>query len=211
MVELIIATNTALRIQKRNTLLGSRRDVIVLDDMTARITHLEEYAYPSLFSLETPVVHAKFLLETSSMELTKDLLQTLVASPTQFVLEERTVGSPVVKLIEKAGGVIYEEKEFKTPPKPNTIFGVTSAITAGAKKDRWIAYQRARADHAPEALIGILYWKLRQLLESPMDKNSEKNASYKALYKALMHVQRDAWQRGFPLDLAIEKVILGSQ
>ena len=82
---------------------------------------------------------------------------------------------------------------------------MTNALTAPNKKDRWLAYQASRQEHSAEALIGILYWKLRQLVESGSNKKH-----FLDLYKALMLAQKDSWQKGFELDLAIEKVILES-
>lgn len=208
MIELIIGTDTDLRAKKRSSILHNAIDVVVLDDMTGSVARLEHYAYPSLFSIGAPVVHAKFLLETSSSELTKELLKTLIGSPTLFILEEHAVIAATVKLIEKEGGIIHQATPIKQVAKPNTIFGVTNAITASSKKERWLAYQKASTEHAPEALIGVLYWKLRQLIETPTEKNSAKNTQYKELYRALMHAQKEAWQKGFPLSLAIEKVLI---
>lgn len=205
MIEVIISADLASRTKKRHELLATYRgEIISLDDMTASITSLEGYAYPSLFSIEMPIVHGVYVLEEHGDLLTKQLLGILVASPTIFLFEEKSLPTAVIKSIEKEGGIIHHFKEVKATPKQSTIFAVTNALTAPNKKDRWLAYQKATQEHAAEALIGILYWKLRQLIEVP----GASTARYKALYRALMDAHKQSWQRGTPLSMAIEKIIL---
>lgn len=205
MIEVIVGLDKDLRSKKRDEIL--RRfsgEIILLDDLDNSLTNLEAYIYPSLFSLNPPIVRATYLIEGGEAELTKELLKKTISSPTIFILEERTISSPLVKTIEKEGGLVHQIKEGKKAPKINTIFGVVEAITAQSKKDRWLAFQKAKKEHAPEALIGILYWKLRQLIEKPGKDGPE----YKNIYKNLIRAHKEAWQKGFPLELAIEKVIL---
>jgi hypothetical protein len=202
MLQLIIGTDTDKRIQKRNSIFAElKSEVIVLDDVNTTNENLEEYIYPSLFSIGTPVVHGRFILENGPI-INKDLIQKLVSSPTIFVLEEFSIPTPLLKSFEKEGAIIHQ---YKTLPSTqiNTIFEVTNAITAQSKKDRWLAWQKAKIDNSAEALIGILYWKLKQLI----DKNP-KDINIKKIYQSLMLAQKNAWQRGTPLDLSIEKVIL---
>jgi hypothetical protein len=208
MIQIIIGADVETRIKKRNNLLlkispTGGDDVIFLDDMSADIALLERYAFPSLFSISSPVVYARYLLEQYQDQLTKELLKTLVASPTFFLLEERSVPAVFLKNLEKAGAIIHLDKPVKSLPKQTTIFNVTNAITSKSKKDRWLSYRKALEEHPVEAIIGILYWKLRQLIEG-----SPKNQDFKIMYSAFMKAHKTAWQKGFPLELAIEKVIL---
>lgn len=203
MLTIIISTNPESRIKKRETLLPKAKEgAVFLDDTTADIRSLEQYAFPSLFSRTLPSVHAKYLIEESRDQVTPELLTTLISSPTFFLLEERTLAAALLKTLEKAGAIIHHDKEVK-PKATSTIFAVTGALTAGNKKDRWLSYRNALREHAVEALLGILYWKLRALIES-----APKKEEYKTLYRAFMIAQKEAWQKGFPLELALEKVIL---
>lgn len=208
MLYIIVSSDSETRIKKRASIFSELTgEPISIDDATSSLVGLEEYIYPSLFSIGVPVVHGKYLIGEYAADLTKELLQKLVASPTVFVLEEQAISTPLIKTIEKEGATVYREDAVKQLPKPNTIFGVTNAITAPHKKDRWLAYISAKNEHAPEALIGILYWKLRDLIE----KAGTKNSFYKTMYTKLIHAHKDAWQKGFPLSLAIEKVILENE
>jgi hypothetical protein len=59
--------------------------------------------------------------------------------------------------------------------------------------------------HAPEAILGILYWKLRDLI------TKGRNAvQYQEQYRALLSAHAKAWEQGVPIALAIEKVILST-
>ena len=206
MIEVIVSANKEWRNkQKEKTLSKNIGEVIYLDDSKATIFDLKEYAFPSLFSLGTPIVASSFLLDEYQKDLSTNLLKTLLSSPTLFIFEEIALPKSVIKLLEKEGAIVYEQTEERKTPTPNTIFSVTHDLTAPHKKDRRLAYQASRQEHSAEALIGILYWKLRQLVESGSNKKH-----FLDLYKALMLAQKDSWQKGFELDLAIEKVILES-
>ncbi len=208
MLTVIIGGDSEARTNKREDILKQHSaEVVALDDMMSSISELEQYLYPSLFSVVVPVIHGKYLLEEYAEQLTKELLQKLVISQTVFILEERALAAAFIKTIEKEGGTVFHDKGSKQVARPNTIFGVTAAITATSKKDRWLAYRAARSEHAPEALIGILYWKLRDLIE----KSGARGAAYKMIYTKLMKAHKRAWQKGFVLDVAIEKVVLESQ
>jgi hypothetical protein len=206
MIEVIVSANKEWRNkQKEKSLQKNKGEIIYLDDTKANILDLKEYAFPSLFSIGTPMVFSSFLLDEYQKDLSTNLLKTLLSSPTLFIFEEISLPRSVIKTLEKEGAIVFEQKEEKKAPKANTIFAVTNALTAPNKKDRWLSYQASRQEHSAEALIGILYWKLRQLI----DNNSNKK-HFLELYRSLMLAQKESWQKGFSLDLAIEKVILES-
>jgi hypothetical protein len=202
MLQIIIGTDTNKRIQKRNSIFSELKcEIITLDDVAATIETLEGYIYPSLFSIEPSVVHGKFLLQKTP-NINRELVKKFVSSPTFFILEEISIASPLLKILEKEGTIVHQHK-LDTFTKVNTIFEITNVLTTKNKKDRWLAYQKSILEHSPEALIGILYWKLKQLI----DKNP-KNNDFKIIYQSLMQAQKSAWQKSTPLTLAIEKVIL---
>ncbi len=205
MIQVIVGANKQWRVDQGKLLLkGNKGEVIYLDDTSSSLLDLKQYAFPSLFSIGTPSVYCSYLLEEYQREINTEILKNLIASPTLFIFEEISLPKPVIKALEKEGALVVSQKEEKKPAKPSTIFNVTNALTAQNKKDRWLAYQSSREEHSAEALIGILYWKLRQLI----DKNTSEKESFKKLYMAFMTAHKDSWQKGLPLDLAIEKVIL---
>ena len=207
MLQIIINLNVDVRKKQRDLLLNKNtnvlEDIFFLDDMNSDVTALQRYAFPSLFSASVPVVHARFLLEKNSDLLTKELLETLVNSPTFFLLEESSLSTPFLKNLEKSGVIVHNEKPIKSIAKQTTIFNVTNVITSQSKKDKWLSYQKALEEHPVEAIMGILYWKLRSLID-----NSPKNETLKDMYSSFMKAHKTAWQKGFPLELAIERAIL---
>lgn len=178
-------------------------EVLRYDDTYGTLTDLEQYLYPSLFSIAPPVIHIKFMLEASTV-IENTFLKKLMASPTLFLFEEMALPSPLVTLFKKVGAVIHTEGDIKKVPKGADIFGATLALTATDKKSRWMAYRKALANHPIEAVIGILYWKIRDLAtKNPKEKNR-----YNALYKKMLTAHARAWETGAPLELMIEKVLL---
>lgn len=205
MIEVIFGVDKNFRNSKKQELKSKYKgERIVLDDMTSTLSDLKQYLYPSLFSLSLPVVEASYLVEEYGTEVSIELIKMLASSPTVFILEERSIASPILKIFEKGGAIMHAKKESKSLEIKSNIFSVTNALTATNKKDRWLSYQNARKDHPAEALIGILYWKLRDLI----DKSGGKKNEYQEIYRKLIIAHKSAWQKGFPLDMAIEKVIL---
>ena len=205
MLFLIVADQQPFRHTHIKTILNplGESEVLTYDDTYGVLADLERYLYPSLFSIAAPVIHIKFMLGGSeAIEAT--LLKKLLASPTVFVFEEMTLPSPVITLFKKAGAVIHTADKIKKESNSPDIFGVTRALTAPDKKSRWIAYRNALEDHPIEAIIGILYWKIRDLAA----KNQKEKDRYHALYKKLLTAHAQAWETGAPLALMIEKVVL---
>ena len=207
MLLLVISPKQPLRKKVIETFLAdmSQVEVTHIDDSMMTLSDLEEYAYPSLFSVTIPVISTLFLLQEGKWE--SAVLPKLVASPTLFILQEMSMKVTDKKLFEKAGAKILlhdEGKELKEK-KFSPVFNIASVIcTAPDKKSRWLALTEGLQTESAEALIGIIYWKLRQLIASDAKKTSD----YKKLYQAFMSAHSDAWQKGTVLALGMEKVIL---
>lgn len=179
-------------------------DTIILDDTVATLSDIEGYMYPSLFTVTNPIVHSKFLIEGGDIDAI--FIKKCVASPTIFIFEEFAIPASSVTILKKHGAIVsIEDKKNteKTFSKKPDLFAVTGALTAPSKKDRWLIYQAALQEHPPEALLGILYWKVRDLVIKGRDAQK-----WKVVYSKLLNAHAHAWQNGSPLALAIEKVIL---
>jgi hypothetical protein len=168
------------------------------------VADLEQYLYPSLFSIAPPVVHLKFILGSDTESLNTPFLKKLLASPTVFIFEEMALSTPTLSLFKKTGAILHLEKKAPAVKKEGDIFAVTKALTASDKKSRWLAYRTAIAEHPIEAIVGILYWKIRDLA----NKSPSKKEEYLSLYGRLLAAHAKAWESGVPLELMIEKVLL---
>jgi hypothetical protein len=176
-------------------------EIIRIDDTTMRVADLEQFLFPSLFSIHAPVIHAQFFLEAG--EIDTKFIKKLSASPTVFIFEEFSLPTTLITKLKSEGAILQSIKTNKEKKQPTDIFAVTGALTGKDKKSRWLAYRSALAQQPVEAILGILYWKLRTLASK-----EKSEGEYTRLYKTMLHAHAHAWKKGIPLALAIEKVIL---
>lgn len=204
MVFLIISDNKSFRKKRLGEILEplTESEIILFDDAVGELADLEQYLYPSLFSEVAPIIHAQFVLDET---VSSEGLKKLIASPTIFILEELTLPSTTVTLFKKCGAIIHATEKQKIKKQDSDIFSATACITATDKKSRWLAYRSAIEKHSIEAILGILYWKVRTLATKGQSGNE-----YEVLYVRLLDAQSRAWQTGAPLEALIEKVILTS-
>lgn len=202
MLTLVVGTNKKERTQHIHTIVSPEADVLVFDETMGELADLEQYLYPSLFMTEAPVVLVKYMLGGATLESV--FIKKLLASPTVFIFEEIEIPATSVTPFKKAGAIIHAQEKQAPSKKEHDIFTVIAALTAPDKKARWIAFRDALEHHPIEALVGILYWKVRDLY----NKTPKQKAHYEKLYRALLGAHADAWKRGTPLELAIEKVLL---
>lgn len=213
MIHVVVSNDPILRAQGSDTHIKTLGvdDVLVIDDSTHTLADLETYSYPSLFDAPRAIV-ASFLIGSTkaketgssvkSADLPLDTLKKLAASPVPFVLREVALTAPQKKILERAGATIaITDGTPARAPQKNLFMDVAALCTTTNKKDRWLAYHAIIADERPEAIIGIMYWKLRDLVQ-------KKGVVYKNFYDALITAHSQAWIQGTPLALAIEKVLL---
>lgn len=179
-------------------------DRIFLDDTLSSIFDLEQYLYPSLFETQTPIVYAQFMLEGKGFELTADFIKKLSASPTIFFFEEFSLPTTFITTLKKNGALIHTHTEKKPTKKTDDIFSLASSIITFDKKSSWLNFQKAVDKQPVEALLGIMYWKVRDM----MLKNPKNFNQYKKLYTELLQAHMKSWRTNTPLKFLIEKVLL---
>lgn len=207
MLSIVIADTKPFRTERIAEIMKAygANEVIMLDDTLSTIADLEQYLYPSLFTITVPVVHTRFIIDAKEKELNTVLVKKLLASPTIFIFEELSLSKPFITSLKKMGVDVHlpTEPTVRAAKKDN-LFGVTALITMQSKKDRWLAYQQAISQYPIEAILGMLYWKVRDMVLK--EKNA--NGSYHVLYTKMLEAHAMAWQQGTPLAVAIEKVLL---
>jgi hypothetical protein len=207
MLTIVVADTKSYRAERITAMMKqyASSEVIVLDDTLMTISELEQYLYPSLFTITAPLVHTRFILDSKEKDLTTTLVKKLLASPTIFLFEELSLSKPFITSLKKQGAEVHQPTATTSNVvKKNNLFGVTNLVTMPNKKDRWLAYQKAIAEYPIEAILGMLYWKVRDMVI----KEKSADGSYHTLYTALFSAHATAWQEGTPLELAIEKVLL---
>jgi hypothetical protein len=209
MLTIVVADTKPFRLSRIADIMKAygANEVIMLDDTLGTIADLEQYLYPSLFALTSPVVHTRFILDAKEKELTPALIKKLLASPTIFIFEELSLSKPFATSLKKMGVDVHvpDFAEASTGKgRKDNLFGVTSLIAMQNKKDRWLAYQQAIAQYPIEAILGMLYWKVRDMAL----KERSDAGPYHVLYTKMLEAHSTAWQQGTPLTLAIEKALL---
>jgi hypothetical protein len=206
MLTIVVSDTKSFRAEKIAAILKSfaLSEVIMLDDTLCTLADLEQYLYPSLFTVTAPLVHTRFILDAKEKDLTPALIKKLMASPTVFLFEELSLSKPFVTTLKKQGIEVHTAEAPKVPAAKNSLFAVTNLVSMKSRKDRWMAYQQAIAQYPIEAILGMLYWKVRDLVLKEKDENGQ----YHMLYTKLLEAHALAWQEGTPLSLAIEKTLL---
>ena len=205
MIYIVLGTDALLRTKAKEALfkkIGTATHII--DDSVMDVSALETYAYPSLFSTTPQLIVASFLLEPAET-IDKKLIATLVASPNIFVLVERTMKTDRKKLFEAQGAsVIVSDLPVKKSSPPALFTTVASICTLPSARERWLQYQSVIEKEPAEAIVGIMYWKLRDLIQ----KVPAKRPFYTAFYRDLISAHAQSWQQGTSLSIAVEKVLL---
>lgn len=205
MLTIVVSDSKSFRASRISEIMqdNASSEVMVFDDTLITIADLEQYLYPSLFNITVPLIHTRFIIDAKEKDISANFWKKLIASPTVFVFEEMALSKPFLTAVKKQGATIHNQEKIKSAAKEN-LFAVTNLLAMPNKKDRWIAYQKAVAQYPIEAILGLLYWKVRDMA---MKEKSEQG-TYRVLYAKMLEAHSNAWQEGTPLELAIEKTLL---
>jgi hypothetical protein len=199
MIEVFIAFDASLRQKKKAELLKKYPAAILIDETRATSDTIRAHAYPSLFEPVQTVVIATDVITTIDTDVT--LLKELAASPSVFYMFERALSTDIKKTLSKFGSVTVLDTKPVQKTQSSLFTEASALVSQPNKLKRWQQFQQLLQTQVPEAFIGIMYWKLR-------DMALKGNASSKAMYDALITAHADAWIHGVPLAGAIEKVLL---
>ncbi len=97
--------------------------------------------------------------------MSKDDLTFFKDSKTIFIfLEDKLLASEQKKYIKYAQVEKFEEKKIIQVPKVNT-FAIADAFARHDKIGTWMLYREAiEAGTSPEAISGILFWKIKTMI-----------------------------------------------
>ena len=136
----------------------------------------------------------------------------LTESPHTFIFEEEKLLKAPTVALEKAGAKIEVEKKAASTGKergfdPFDPFGLTFALAARDKKKLWLALTYALAGgEKPEAIAGLLHWKVRDLLGSGSSTYSPPDLRH--MSRELVYLYHDSHRGIGELHLLLEKYIL---
>lgn len=129
----------------------------------------------SLFG-SSPVFISENILTEGSISLTKEDWELLESSKNCFIfLEDKLPQAEQKKYLKYAAIESFEEKVLKSPPKIN-LFSIADSFAKRDKITTWVLYTEALNNTEPEAISGILFWKIKTMI-----LNGTKNFSTKEL------------------------------
>lgn len=136
-----------------------------------------------------------------------DLLDGLLASSHLFIFEEeKLLKKPATLLAEKKVTVHMAPPEKKAEEAFN-VFSIANAFGARDRKKMWLLLNGAfNHNIAPEAVAGMLHWKIRDLLLKGSSLYSK--AELKDLSGRLVVLYHESHRGGGELALLLERFIL---
>lgn len=135
-----------------------------------------------------------------------DIAKELVASPHTFIFEEEKLLKKPTDVLTKAG-VKVEVHEAKKKAESFNVFGLATIFGMRDRKKLWIELQKAsRAEAAPEAVAGMMHWKVRDMLARGSTKYSKEEL--KSISRELVSLYHDSHRGAGELELLLEKFVL---
>lgn len=146
----------------------------------------------------------KFQFVVQNLELFAD-------SKNHFIFSETKAIKEVLKPFEKAGATIekfvVDAKPAARGPSP---FLLADAFGKKDKKTAWTLYTKAiLAGESPEAIAGMMFWKIKSMLSSGRTSPFEK-AELLDCSRSLVSIYHRARSEGSDLSVGLEQFILKS-
>lgn len=214
MLYLIYGTSAAKRHQARQDLflkIGiTSGDVVSKSAHESSIAELEQIAGGSSLFENTMYLSLEYpFLNESFGETVLDFAPRLVQSVNTVFVIERELTKDIIKSFEKSGATIIlcdEPKEAKK--KEFNIFSITNAFSAKDKKGTWLLYREAILhEEAPEAIIGILFWAIKDMIIKKRFSVWKKNELDQAS-RELVRIVHGAHNGLFDIEEELERFVL---
>jgi hypothetical protein len=136
-----------------------------------------------------------------------DIAKELAASSHTFVFEEEKLLKKPLDALVKAGAKVELPPEKKKPAESFNMFGLATIFGSRDKKKLWIELQKAaRTGTAPEAVAGMLHWKVRDMLSKGSTKYSKDEL--KTISRELVTLYHDSHRGAGDLELLLERFAL---
>ena len=183
---------------------GKAGEIVRISD-AHRVADLESALRGAgMFGGRRVVVLEGILSNDEMRELFIAQMPMLAKADEDIFLYEEKADAATRRTIEKYAETSEKFEGVKGEKRGNEVFALAAALRRGDKKALWVGYQRALVrDEAPEAIHGILFWGAKQAL---LASNTQRS---RQLVAELAELPHEARRRGFELEYALEKYILG--
>lgn len=136
-----------------------------------------------------------------------DLAEGLVESPHTFIFEEEKLLKKPTDILKKAGATL-EIHEPKKKEETFNMFALAQVFGTRDRKKLWIMLMKAsRAGAAPEAVAGMLHWKVRDMLAKGSSAYTKQELA--RLSRTLVALYHDSHRGAGELELLLERFALG--
>lgn len=145
-------------------------------------------------------------LSNIDRELWSDVISALgnISDSTVVFWAEDSFPIALIKGMPKHTVVETKEKKAADAEKMNP-FQIANQLSAGNGTTLWATYQELIANNqAPEAIFGILWWKLKDIAK----KKQVITPAFKSTLKSFMSTYSNARETGGELETGLEKLLL---
>ena len=185
----------------------TKGDVIRVSDASALEDIRAALAGGGMFAQKRTVVLDRISDNEALWPLLVEKLAQLAESSDDFFIYEEKPLVAEKRLLEKHAA---ETRTFDLPKSGKerpSVFSLVNHMRAGDKKKLWVGYQQELAiGNAPEAIHGVLFWGVKQMLLSA--RNPKDGEQAKKLIIELTELPHESRRRGEELEYALERFIL---
>lgn len=183
-----------------------------------------------LFGEKTIFVFDNVFDKKAEQEILAGRVDELASSPNYFLILDTVLDKGTSIALEDSGATIEEYAGKKVDTRPDfNIFSLGDALGKRNKKELWVLYQGALAvGLEPEEICGTLFWAVKNIalmkqakpgddsgvspFVAPKARTFAKNYTHEEienLSRILTVVYHEAHRGGEPMDIALERFILG--
>ncbi|MBY0472980.1 hypothetical protein K2Q00_01670 [Patescibacteria group bacterium] len=139
-----------------------------------------------------------------------DLVDGLVESPHTFIFEEEKLLKRPTDILKKAGATLEIHEHPPAGGKKEESFNMFALATVFGTRDRkklWLMLAKAsRAGAAPEAVAGMMHWKVRDMLAKGSSAYTKEEL--RKISRTLVALYHDSHRGAGDLELLLERFAL---
>lgn len=164
-----------------------------------------------LFDSTYIIVFDRVFEDSSKLDFLLKNIEIFNSSSNYFIFIENKVTKEVLKKIETTNSIVENfplEKKIKA--KTADAFAIANAFGQKDKKNTWFLYiQHIEKGESPEAISGMLFWKIKTMISSRKVSPYTKEELIQ-ISSDLVSVYHEARLSGFDLTISLERFILRS-
>ncbi|MDD5050607.1 MAG: hypothetical protein PHV93_02585 [Candidatus Pacebacteria bacterium] len=200
---------------KRNaTLLGAQKkrpdaEVFSMDAEDFSASRLQEFIGSAGLFEKKFIVCMNFVCEDKErLSTVIEKLEEMKETENLFLILEGKLDAKSLEKFKKYAFKVEQFEEEKTFEKPKfNVFALSDAFGRRDAKGLWALYLKAlEEESAPEAIAGMLFWKIKSLLLSGSNRYSERELE--EISSRLVSLYHDSHRGIHEFEIALERFVL---